>query len=376
MNNREKKGAEERPDFASLAEGAANFINLLRVSPTEFFYRYAKGCPATSIGTSCAAVSFHLIDRVKTLSESEKDLWAKAINSYQEDNGLYIDRVEAPLNGSQTNESLFLKRHGHRTFHALWALYALGRLPAKPLCFITNYNSAGKIRAFCERSWNASAIAVMSIGIMLWHEHVFNADKNSRDVLEIMLDMWEKKINPETGFWKQGGDDNLRHSMAWSMHLYPLWWSIGRDIPCYDKAVTATVSLQQPDGTFGKENGIGGGQCLDFDAGFVLVNGWHLIPRLRKKIEPAMDRLAKAILVNRNPDGSFAHNQTEAGSIGSSQTTFGAREGGLWELEARLKVLAMHAGIFSSSPFCGPWGLDVSQFSIFDGGSKFRKFFG
>lgn len=374
MNHPGKDAMKKIPDFSILSEGAANFINSLRASPEKFFHRYAQGCPVTSIGTSCAAISFHLIDRMPTLSESEKDLWANAINSYQEDSGLYIDRVEDPINCGRENESAFLKRHGHRTFHALWALYALDRRPAKPLRFIVDYNSVEKIRAFCERSWNASAVAVMSIGIMLWHEYVFNTDKKTRDTLQVMLDLWEKKIDKETGFWKQGND--LRHAMTWSMHLYPLWWSLGRELPHYDKAVAATLPLQQPDGTFAKETGVGGGQCFDFDAGYVLVNGWHLVPRLRQEIEPAMERLAKAILINRNADGSFAHNQTDTGSIGSSQTAFKAREGGLWELESRLKVLAMHAAIFPTSPFKGSWGLDISQFSIFDGGCKFRRYYG
>jgi hypothetical protein len=157
--------------------------------------------------------------------------------------------------------------------------------------------------------------------------------------------------------------------MAGAMHLYPFYWIYERSVKYIDKIVDTTLSLQQPDGLFNPVTGIGGSQCLDYDAIHILSNFYWFFPYRQKDITECLKKAGNALLVNHNPDGGFSHNRKEPETFGSGskETAMKAGQSGLWETYARCLVLAMVSRIVPESSFSGPWHTGSNIMEMVDG---------
>jgi hypothetical protein len=212
----------------------------------------------------------------------------------------------------------------------------------------------------------------MDLGILLTHEHALSGEEVFARRVADLFDWLDPLQDPETGFWWKAPPDP-REAMAGAMHLYPLYWAWKRPLAREAGIARATLALQQPDGLFDYLTGVGGGQCLDFDAVSILSN-LYWKGSFREGVVECMARVEKAILVNRNEDGGFSYQRTRRRwDFGTPATSFVSKTSAMWETYARLLTIGMTSAVIPESPFAGAWRFDHNLFEIRDGGSAWHE---
>lgn len=181
----------------------------------------------------------------------------------------------------------------------------------------------------------------MDVGMLLDMEHRYGQDPDAGVAQERLLEWLTRRIDPATGFWF-GRHDDQRAAMAGAMHLYPLYWNRSQEVPYFRQAVQHTLSLQQPDGLFAYDSGTGGEQCLDFDAVFILINGYAAFDDLRPTIRQSCQRMLDAIVVNELPSGGWSDSRKNQIRYWATRACSYRSDGGsLWDTYARLMTVAI-----------------------------------
>ena len=117
--------------------------------------------------------------------------------------------------------------------------------------------------------------------------------------LDHLLSRLEAMQNPATGFW---GDDQtspqgLLHAMAGAMHVFHVWYVLGRHLPHQAEAAAYTLTLPV-DATVSA--------CIDVDIVDLLYHAAATQPALRAPIEAALRAKLAALLAAQSPNGGFA----------------------------------------------------------------------
>ncbi len=301
---------------------------------------------------------------LETGDEEERQSWADALMNFQSEDGLIHDPVDEK---HPTQQQPLWALRAHRTRHVAWAIEQLTGQPLRHSIEIavnnldeealhttleTLWNTAGKSGAWGWGNW------VMDLGVLFdLHEKQTQTGAGHR-ALNNLLDWLSSRLDPQTGFWWLEHTD-MRNAMAGAMHLYPLYWLVGRSVPHFENAVKRTLELQQPDGLFAYEIGHGGSQCLDFDAVFVLINGWHRHPALRQDIEKACKNVLKNIRQCRNDNGSWADSRIDQMRHWATQAAaFHASRGSVWDAYARMMTVAMCVEVLTGQP---PQGVQTNR---------------
>lgn len=94
--------------------------------------------------------------------------------------------------------------------------------------------------AWLDRQWPRLQAAgfwsagnwLMDVGVLLDTVYRFGGDDNAGEARGRLLAYLSQRIDPATGFWF-GHDDDHRTAMAGAMHLYPLYWCRGRQVPSF-----------------------------------------------------------------------------------------------------------------------------------------------
>lgn len=101
------------------------------------------------------------------------------------------------------------------------------------------------------------------------------------------------------------------------------------------------------------ENGVGGEDCLDYDAALILANFSFLVPpesEARGLIATALDRDAALVRGQRNPDGGFpSHRRPEKYAFGTKTTVVEVGGSNMWASYSRLMTLAFAAEVAGKS---------------------------
>lgn len=326
---------------------ACNYAMSLRQSNGWLFYLSHQADHPTAIASATAALLLQFLDRLGELSARDRRDWAEQLLGCLDGDGMCRD--EADL-ADPTQEQPMWALRAHRTRHIAWAIEALGEGLRTPIELAQAYCDPDAIDEEIDRLlpprgatniW-AAGNWLMDLGVLLDLQHRHFADHAARRTITRLLDGLAQRIDRRTGFWSCGSG-NRRHEMAGAMHLYPLFWAYGREVPAFREAVLQTLAMQQADGLFGETSGEGGSQCLDFDAVFILCNGHHLFPHLRPRIESACARVLTAIHVNRLESGAwsdarFIHRPRHWATRACGYFTDG---GSLWDTYARLMTVGM-----------------------------------
>lgn len=333
-------------DLNDYRELALGFVQSLCVDG-GFRYRVSEAAAEPTVIASATVASLRaFLNRLGELPVERRQAWARYLLDSIAEDGLVDDPVDF---AEPTQKQPLWALRFHRTRHVVWAVEALGGKQERPIQAVEPYRSAEAIRRWLDELWAlnwpggvwAAGNWIMDMGVLLDAQSRHLGNEQARLALVAMLDALNDRLEPETGFWRAKGDDD-RVAMAGSMHLYPLYWAYGHELPYFDKAVKATLALQQPDGLFDFESGFGGSQCLDYDAALVLINGYVLLPEFREHIKAAFCRMAEAIKINLRPTGGWADCQKADTRHWSTRAcVYRADQGSVWDTYARLMVVAM-----------------------------------
>ena len=202
--------------------------------------------------------------------------WAAFINSFQNPETGLFDK------SGKSEESVV-----HATAFATAALKLLGHRPRYPLKWAEKvFESPASIERWLDAFyWNqiwtgsheagaAAAVLDAPWGLKLpprWQQW--------------LLEALDRRVDPATGFWKQGITDRVIKSattvdLGGAAHFWWLYRRIGRPIPHPEKVLTGIMSLQKKSGIWG--NRLFNGplpQGIDLDA----INGMRLA---WKELEP------------------------------------------------------------------------------------------
>jgi glycosyltransferase involved in cell wall biosynthesis len=326
--------------------GAIDYVNSLRVGSGHQYRVSNIAEKPIAIASATAGLLLGFVGGLRFVSARSKQDWIAYLQSFQREDGLFEDLIDLHERKQEQPDWALL---AHRSRHIAWAIESLGGRLTRPIAFVEPYTKPNAIRDWLDRLWQekwpggiwAASNWIMDMGVLLdlQYRH-FDDDAAFRSLMEL-LDCLDEKQDEASGFWFGCGDD-LRRGMAGAMHLYPLYWSYGREAKHFDRAVVHTLKLQQRDGLFGYEVGCGGSQCLDYDAVLILANGCAVFPHLRQEIRTCCKRVLKAITINQNPNGSFADSQSDRiCHWATGAAVYRARDGSLWDTYARLMTIAM-----------------------------------
>ncbi|MFA5645595.1 MAG: hypothetical protein WDA18_04480 [Candidatus Ratteibacteria bacterium] len=360
--------------FESLQHGAKNFIKNMKGKKPHTF-RYSYGCPETMVASALAASISGLLDILP--DRNQQKAWAIYLNSFQQEDGWFFDKE---IDEVTYPDAIYRwGRMCHRTRHSLWALSALNASSRYRLTFLDSFRDASVFQNFlhtiqkkASNSFWGAGNWLMDLGILLTWEYSSSQEEIFAKRMSDLFDWLDSLQDPTTGFWWKNPTD-LREAMAGAMHLYPLYWAWHRPLHYEKEIAQSTLALQQSDGLFDYKIGIGGGQCLDFDAVNILSNlYWKGF--FQEEILLAMRKVEKAILINRNSDGGFSYQRTEDKfTFGTPATSFISHTSAMWESYARLLTIGMTSAIIPDSPFSGPWKFDHNIFELRNGGKGWKQ---
>lgn len=337
---------EQISQWRHMKKKAIQYVFSLR-SPQPWKYSFSKMAKEEiAIASAVACLLLNFLKAQDSVSEKDRESWLEYLLSFLGDQGVAQDPADLDF-PSQLQPQWALA--AHRTRHLAWAVEALGGTLKKPITLIEPFLEKNKIRAWLDDLWSkpwpggfwAAGNWIMDMGVLLdlQHRH-FNSLAALNGVHDLLNGLNEKQ-DKSTGFWF-GPRDSLRTAMAGAMHIYPLYFAYGRRLSHLDKARDHTLSLQQKDGSFAEQSGIGGSQCLDFDAAFILCNSFFLLEDKPPSIRAAALRLMESLKTVWKNDGAFADcHLKETRYWGTKAACYMADQGSLWDTYARLMTLAM-----------------------------------
>lgn len=191
----------------------------------------------------------------------------------------------------------------HVTNYTLGALDVLDTDATPSLGFAAPFLAAGALADWlAKRDWNDpwqegnNLVNLASFLLLIQRSSDVRAQGAAIKALTDLITHLEETQNPRTGFWGRNQDagEPLLHAMAGAMHIFHLWYLLGRPLPHQREAVGYTLTL--PSRTTISA-------CLDVDAVDLIFHGAATAEG------PAVDRWMRekliALLDAQNEDGGF-----------------------------------------------------------------------
>lgn len=356
--------------YHRLRNGAIGFLESLRINKSWKF-KFSSLNQPNLIGSSLAVMLAALLGWLNNLNDEQRKSWADYLNSFQQPDGFFEDEdiSDKNLSSGYTKERALF----HRTRHALFALTTLDYKPKYNFMFIQDKFDLRSTEKWMHKLnlsnfWD-SANKIMDLLLFLTYEAKVNSNKKAEETVNLILDICDKNINPNTGY-QDSGKSELRNAMAGAMHIYPLYFLWKRTPRYPDKVIETTLFLQQSDGLFGYEVGTCGEDCLDYDATNILVNFSFIVTKYEREIKESLAKLLNAIDACKNTDGGFCcHRRNENYHFGTLTTEVSIGTSSLWSTYARLLTIAMATKVLNNHPAAGNWNLGNNIMEIWDGGT-------
>ncbi len=181
----------------------------------------------------------------------------------------------------------------------------------------------------------------MDTAFALAFEWKVNGNARAHDALTAWLDWHDRNIDPQTGFWDFGRTGNVLRAMAGGMHQLGIYFLLGREVPYHERAVKATLGLQQKNGLFSPDSW--GHHGLDMDAVFVLTNLHNRYGDSAADVRSALERALEANLKCFHPEG---------GAVSRAGIDHDADA---WLTWCRVAITGWSARILRIAEFQGPW---------------------
>lgn len=252
-------------------------------------------------------MALDLIGALDCLSGDDRRAAAEFFLGFQRADG----RFRMPM---MTDDSVFKKPDLEETWRYIdfhvgnYSLGALQALVSDPpnLEFIRPFLDLGYLEAWLSRrdfrdAWQeGNNIVNLASFLLLIRDHGAPADVAAAKVgLQALLDWHDRLQEPATGFWGigQGSDpERLLHAMAGATHNFHLFFTLGREIPYFDKSIDYCLTLPTRSVS----------ACLDVDPIDILAHGYRLTDHRRAEVEAWLRAKLAGMLDFQSPDGGFA----------------------------------------------------------------------
>jgi len=317
-------------------------------------YKYSAAVTSPTLYASCyAAMTKSLWNDTQTLRSEDKTQWAAYINSFQGEDGLFLDPV-IYNQGWYQGDPLDCGRP-HLTCHAIVALTALGAAASKPFSFLGAYAEPNRLlRWLRERDWGERVAwtgnEIMNIGMLLQYTRDFHGDEKAGRAIKLMLEwLSENHVHPETGMW--GSLDlslpmNRSHAVMAAYHWWPLFFYDKYPIPYMEKAIDTVLATQNPNDGFGcgghnPEEPYKSSACEDIDSIDPLARFSRITAYRSADIRAALEKSADWVLKNRMPDGGFVFMLDRAFEYGHPQLLGEKNQGAMFPTWFRTLSLAI-----------------------------------
>jgi len=306
-------------NFNLFSNEIISFVESMKVSES-YSYRYAPSVSQPNIYNSIyACLLFFLLDKNNIFSKEELYSWGKHINSFQREDGFYIDKnIEA---GHYYDIDWWGARH--LSPHVIIALNYIGMKPKYEFNYIKKYYDKKELKNYLNSLDFDNIIgtdpdnALMNLGVLLQYQRDFFGDIKAGETLGILFDELEKRINPRWGSWLYGSDDDMHYlsrTQQFAYHLYPLWLYDKRPIQHINKLIDLTLKTQTVLGGFGAR--LNSSACEDIDAIFLLIKLSELTPYRKDDVNLSLAKYFPWVLSNQNSDGGFVFNRNEPFTYG------------------------------------------------------------
>lgn len=295
-------------DYDVFKKEILNYVETNRL-PSNFKYKFSKSCVTPDLYSSVYALMIYgLFDEIKKLSEVEKKQWANYINSFQLENGLFVDNaIDTPLAH---------KIHGwgwyHLIPHLIIALTYIGYKPNHDFKFLYDKFDEISIEEWLEtREWHENYLGVsneiMNVTVMLQYSRDYFNNGLAKGYVKRILE-WLKvnKIDQKTGLWGYNTSiskyENSKAVKA-AYHFIPMY-IYDNDISGInvDSIIKYTLQTQNQFGTYSPY--YNADACEDIDSLYLLTqmsSSTYDFYERKKSVE----KFFSSIFVNLKDDGGF-----------------------------------------------------------------------
>jgi hypothetical protein len=181
----------------------------------------------------------------------------------------------------------------------------------------------------------------MDTAFALAFEWKVNGNERAQAALSAWFEWHDRNIDPKTGFWDFERTGNVLRAMAGGMHQLGIYFLFGREVPYHERAVKATLGLQQKNGLFSPDTW--GHHGLDMDAVFVIANLYNRYGGSASGVRSVLERAFEANLKCFHPEG---------GAVSRAGVD---RESDAWSTWCRVAITGWSARILRISEYLGPW---------------------
>lgn len=331
--------------LALVKEKTLRYVEKMRVKEQPYGRYHCNNSSSEPVlyASSYAAMTRHLYDDLKNLSERERKEWVIYLQSHQEENGLFTD--PAIINSEMWKDKKW-KGYGqqHFTLHVIGAFGALGARIKKPFRIIEPFKRKNYTVQWLEaRNWDDTfhtGNEVQNLVVMLQYARDFQEDTKAGKVIDCILDYLDYKQNSETGLWGEKTDtpEGLSRQVMGTYHFLLLYFYEQRPINYVEKLIDSCLTTQNKVGGFGvdpKSNA-----CEDIDSIDPLVRLSFLTPYRSSEITSALEKALNWVLANQNEDGGFVFRRDGRSVCGTSEIYSGINESAMFPTWFRTLSLA------------------------------------
>ncbi len=332
---------------------ALAFISGVRADGTGR-YRYAEGCAAPTLYSSCyAAMARHLLGDLGSLPAGERAEWIAYLQAHQDDDGLYRDPVVFGQ-GWYAGDALWCGR-AHLACHVVAALTCLDGVAAKPLRWLDPWLDPDALVRWLEaRDWGSRVAwtgnEIMNVGTLLQYGRDFHNDARAGRSVAVLLEWLAAcHVDSQTGVWGEVDVSNpvwRSHAVQAAYHWWPLFFYDGVQPPHIDRAIDTVLATQNPNGGFGwgvhnPAEPFMSSACEDIDSIDPLCRMMQLTDYRRTDIQAALRRATGWVMTNRAADGGFVFIRNVPFEYGHGELRGEANRGAMFPTWFRLLSLAL-----------------------------------
>ncbi|MCP9776973.1 MULTISPECIES: hypothetical protein [unclassified Cyanobium] len=333
------------------------FLDNHRKHDSSFEYYYSKTSTETSLYASVyALMTLSILGELSGIPNSIRHSWAHYFDSYQSQNGLFID--PSVYNEIYDDSDWWGARH--LALHMISGYTALGSRPSKPFNFLSEFSTRQISSWLNSIEWHERRLGdsdvdnkIMNIGCLLQYQRDQWQDKNAADSLNSMKSILFERINPQTGMWGNLDVDNPRQRsrlVQFAYHLFPLFFYDGFYSFNWDQIIKTVLKTQNGLGGFGVATN--SSACEDIDSIDILIRAFPFVSQsMKRKINKALNLAFKWVTANMVDDGGFVFRLNESFVYGSPQTMSLINQGAMlptWFRTLSLMYMARHLGIGES----------------------------
>nr|MDO8114885.1 hypothetical protein [Candidatus Sigynarchaeota archaeon] len=237
-----------------------------KVGPRIGDYSFAKGGKVDSYGTTDLLIAKYIMNDIGTLTDAQKDEWARIINSFQDQaTGKYV-------------KAYTMHFWEHTTAYAVCALKLIDRKPAYPMAWKNDILRDRKSMTAWTRQWQRAPWSLIWPGSHIWSgvpAALAMTGEGTDEFFEWYFDWFDKAADPSSGYWRRGWLHKMKslskpvsHDLFGAFHMYYVYECMGRKWKYPEKVVDCTLRLQLDTGLWGQTPEF---YCRDLDGLYALT---------------------------------------------------------------------------------------------------------